>query len=97
MTRALAGDWEDLLAQPELEPTRQPMPVSAAPSEPNALTEREVEVLRLLAQGLTNAQIAQQLVISLFTVKAHLRSIFSKLYVPSRTAAARYAIDHQLV
>jgi len=94
MARASAGDWEQLLATPEPEPTgKEP----AVPATPNELTEREVEVLRLLAQGLTNAQIAARLVISLFTVKAHLRSIFSKLDVPSRTAAARYAIDHKWV
>ena len=93
MARAQAGEWEQLLATPEPEPTGQPAILSAAP---DALTGREIEVLRLLAQGLSNAQIAERLVVSLFTVKAHLRSIFSKLDVRSRTAAARYAIDHQL-
>jgi predicted ATPase/DNA-binding CsgD family transcriptional regulator/transcriptional regulator with XRE-family HTH domain/Tfp pilus assembly protein PilF len=61
------------------------------------LTAREVEVLRLLAGGLTNAEIAERLVVSTHTVNAHLRSIFSKLGVTKRTAAARYAIDHGLV
>jgi predicted ATPase/DNA-binding CsgD family transcriptional regulator len=61
------------------------------------LTLREVEVLRLLALGLTNAQIAERLVISPRTVNAHLRSIYSKLELTSRTAATRYAIDHELV
>jgi DNA-binding CsgD family transcriptional regulator len=64
---------------------------------PGELTLREVEVLRLLALGLTNVQIAERLVISPRTVNAHLRAIYSKLALTSRTAATRYAIDHDLV
>jgi len=90
---AAANTWEQLLAAPESETTGVAL---ASPASTSGLTEREIEVLQLLARGLTNAQIAERLVVSLFTVKAHLRSIFSKLNVPSRTAAARYALDHQL-
>jgi predicted ATPase/DNA-binding NarL/FixJ family response regulator len=61
------------------------------------LTARELEVLRLLAQGRTSAQIAEQLVIGVVTVNFHVRSIYSKLGVSSRSAATRYAIEHQLV
>ncbi len=64
---------------------------------PKDLTTREVEVLQLLAAGLTSAQIAAQLVISLLTVNTHVRSIYSKLGVTSRSAATRYAIEHKLV
>ena len=53
-------------------------------------------MLHLLARGLTNAQIAEALVVSLLTVKAHLRSIYSKLGVTSRSAATRYALEHHL-
>jgi DNA-binding NarL/FixJ family response regulator len=60
------------------------------------LTAREVEVLRLVAAGLTDAHIAQQLVISPRTVNVHLTSIYSKLSVSSRVAATRYAIEHHL-
>src|SRR6266700_3113142 len=79
--------------------------LTGSPSAPSArisplssegLTPREVEVLRLLARGLTNAQIAEELVVSLLTVKAHLRSIYSKVGVTSRSAATRYALDHHL-
>jgi predicted ATPase/class 3 adenylate cyclase/DNA-binding CsgD family transcriptional regulator len=66
------------------------------PSYPDGLTTREVEVLRLVAAGLTDAQIAQQLVISPRTVNAHLTSIYSKISVSSRTAATRYALEHHL-
>jgi DNA-binding NarL/FixJ family response regulator len=52
------------------------------------LSQREVEVLSLVAQGLTNAAIAGHLVVSVRTVHAHLRSIYRKLDVHSRTAAA---------
>lgn len=91
--QAAANAWEQLLAAPELEAAGSAV---ASPASPDGLTEREIEVLQLLARGLTNAQIAERLVVSLFTVKAHLRSIFGKLNVSSRTAAARYALDHQL-
>jgi DNA-binding CsgD family transcriptional regulator/tetratricopeptide (TPR) repeat protein len=66
-------------------------------SSPAGLTAREVEVLRLLAQGKTDAQIAEQLVISPRTVNWHLTAIYSKLGVSSRSAATRYALDHALV
>src|SRR5579875_1414091 len=68
-----------------------------SPGTPDNLSPREMEVLHLLAQGLTNAQIATQLVISPRTVNAHLRSIYNKLSVTSRTAAVRYAIARQLI
>jgi DNA-binding NarL/FixJ family response regulator len=72
-------------------------PVPNAPAYPDGLTAREVEVLRLVAQGLTNDQVAEQLVISPRTVNTHLTSIFSKIGVSTRSAATRYATDHDLV
>ena len=61
------------------------------------LTAREVEVLRLLAQGLSNNQIAEMLVLSPFTVNKHTQSIYGKLSIKSRSAATRYAIEHKLL
>jgi non-specific serine/threonine protein kinase len=72
----------------------QPEPVATYPA---GLTEREVAVLRLVARGLTSAQVAAELVISPVTVSTHLRNIYAKLGVGSRAAAARFAVEHGLV
>ncbi|MEP6774169.1 MAG: tetratricopeptide repeat protein [Chloroflexota bacterium] len=64
---------------------------------PDGLTVREVEVLRLVAAGLSNPQMAERLALSHHTVQAHVRSIYSKIGVTSRSAATRYAIEHKLV
>ncbi len=81
-------------SMPEASPTS---PVKPRTPYPNGLTAREVEVLRLVAQGLTDAQVAEQLVISPSTVNTHLKSIYGKIQVSSRSAATRYAMEHQLV
>ena len=85
---------------PELaSPASDSPSVLKAPTVPiyaSDLTPRELEVLRLVAQGRTDAQIAEQLVISPRTVNAHITSIYRKIQVSSRSAATRYAIDHQL-
>jgi len=61
------------------------------------LTARELDVLRLLAQDLSNAQIAERLVVSRRTVEAHLQSIYAKLGVKSRDAAVRAAMEYRLL
>jgi ATP/maltotriose-dependent transcriptional regulator MalT len=66
-------------------------------SFPDRLTAREVEVLRLVAAGHTNPRIAAMLFLSEKTVARHLSNIFGKIEVSSRTAAAAYAIEHELV
>jgi ATP/maltotriose-dependent transcriptional regulator MalT len=86
-------------------PTATPNPldaISAPPAKslttyPAGLTAREVEVLRLIAQGLTNEQVAEQLVISPRTVNTCLTAIYGKIGVSSRSAATRYAIEHHLI
>ncbi len=75
----------------------QSMPKQSSAPFPAGLTPREVEVLRLLVTGMTDAQVAESLVISPRTVNGHLTSIYSKLQVSSRTAAVRYALDHHLI
>lgn len=62
----------------------------------SALTEREREVLALLARGLSNPQIAEELYLSADTVKTHVRKLFAKLGVGNRTQAALIANDHGL-
>jgi DNA-binding CsgD family transcriptional regulator len=86
-----------LAAQGQPLRTTPPLPARPAATYPAGLTAREVEVLRLLAQGLTDAQIAERLVISPRTVNNHLTSIYGKIQVSSRAAATRYAIEHDLI
>jgi DNA-binding CsgD family transcriptional regulator len=66
------------------------------PTYPAGLSAREVEVLKLVARGLTNAQIARALFISLSTVNRHLNSIYRKIGAGSRAAATRFATQHRL-
>ena len=68
-----------------------------APESPEALTERETEVLKLVARGKANKQIAHELFVGEKTVKAHVSSILAKLAVQSRTQAALYALRIGLV
>lgn len=78
-------------------PPDSSLPQPAPPAVPANLSTREVEVLRLLARGLSNAQIADKLVISSHTVNHHLTSIYTKLNVNSRHAASHFAHEHHLV
>jgi HD-GYP domain-containing protein (c-di-GMP phosphodiesterase class II) len=71
--------------------------VSRRREGPAGLTAREVEVLRLLARGLSNKQIAAQLVISPKTVATHAEHIYAKIGAPSRAAAGLYAMQHGLL
>jgi DNA-binding NarL/FixJ family response regulator len=75
-----------------------PSPSSSLSTTTTAyLTARERDVLRLLAEGLSNKEIAERLVLSVVTVNSYLRTIYSKLGVSSRTAAVRYVLDHHLL
>jgi two-component system, NarL family, response regulator NreC len=67
------------------------------PGPPDGLSEREVEVLRLIALGHTNGEIAEQLFLSVRTVETHRAHIQQKLRLGSRSELVRYALDHGLV
>lgn len=71
-------------------------PPADLPLTDDPLTEREVEVLKLVARGLTNQEIADQLVVSERTVRTHLSNILGKLHLANRTQAALYALRQGL-
>jgi DNA-binding NarL/FixJ family response regulator len=71
--------------------------VSARPAPPFALSAREMDVLRLLVEGLSNSEMADRLIISIETVKTHMRRIMEKLQVSDRTQAAVKAMRAGLV
>jgi NarL family two-component system response regulator LiaR len=88
--------------QPSLEPAialkmlQELSSPSQRPPTPEPLSEREMEVLRLLAQGKSNREIADQLVITELTVRTHVSNILGKLHLASRTQAALYALKEGL-
>ena len=67
------------------------------PGPPDGLSEREVEVLRMIALGHTNAEIAETLFLSVRTVETHRAHIQQKLHLGTRSELVRYALDHRLV
>jgi DNA-binding NarL/FixJ family response regulator len=69
----------------------------AAPRDTHELTPRELEVVRLVATGKSNREVAAALAISENTVARHVQNILMKLRVPSRTAATAFAFEHDLV
>jgi DNA-binding CsgD family transcriptional regulator len=85
----------------EVETLAESMTISSAadpaPVDTHGLTPRELEVLQLVADGMSNREIATALYISLPTVKRHITTILGKLNLPSRTAATAYAHTHALL
>ena len=75
---------------------RDPAPRSRQ-ARPGGLSRREIEVLRLVADGRTAGEIATQLFISSRTAEHHIQNIYTKIGVSSRAAAARWAVKHQVV
>jgi DNA-binding NarL/FixJ family response regulator len=79
-------------------PVESPAPAAPAPEAlPDDLTPREADVLRAIAAGRSNAEIATELFISEVTVKSHINHLFAKIQARSRAEAVRYAYDHGLV
>jgi DNA-binding NarL/FixJ family response regulator len=74
---------------------RRPPPSAAG--WPAELTDREVEVLRLIARGRSNREVAQQLFIAPKTVGRHVENLYRKIGVSSRAAAAVFAMEHRLL
>jgi DNA-binding NarL/FixJ family response regulator len=93
---AARGVFEQLDAAPDIARVHSLMS-RAVPSDTHGLSAREVEVLRLVAAGKTNKEIASSLVVSEHTVARHVQNIFTKLGVSSRTAATAFAFEHELV
>jgi DNA-binding NarL/FixJ family response regulator len=86
-------------APPAAEPGSAPSPApspGATPEPPDGLTHREVEILGLMAQGLTNPEIAERLFLSNHTVKTHINRIFAKTGSRDRVAAVGYAQRHRI-
>ena len=78
------------------EPEPEPAPTAGFTPPPAHLTRKEVEVVRMVSQGLRNREIASRMFISEQTVKNHMRAIFEKLHVGDRLELALYAIQHIL-
>jgi non-specific serine/threonine protein kinase len=93
---AIASAWATQTSRPHATDEATEPQSTTTGENPEGLTRREIEVLRLIAEGLTDAQVADRLVLSTRTVQAHLRSIYSKLNITTRTAATRYAMEHGL-
>jgi ATP/maltotriose-dependent transcriptional regulator MalT len=89
---AARAEFERLGARPDLERVAR-----LTGASPGVLTDRECEVLRLVARGLTNREIAADLVISEHTVARHLQNVFAKVGLSSRAAATAYAYEHGIV
>jgi DNA-binding CsgD family transcriptional regulator len=92
---AARGMFEQLGAAPDV--ARVDSLIAKAGGDTHGLTERELEVLRLVAAGKSNREISGALIISEHTVARHLQNTFAKLNVSSRTAASAFAFEHDLV
>ena len=81
----------------EVTEEKQTLPNKDIPELEMTLTHREIEVLRLIAEGATNTEVSEKLFISPHTVKSHVIHIFNKLGVNDRTQAAVWATRHKII
>jgi DNA-binding CsgD family transcriptional regulator len=98
---APAPQSEAAAAAPRVGASQTGRPTQSKRSDPTAiapdlLSAREMDVLRLIASGLSDADVAARLYLSPHTVRAHIRSIYSKIGVASRSAATRFAVDNNI-
>lgn len=97
-TKAVAsgGSWLDPIVTPRVLAHHRAhvLPIAKQASHAEQLTERENEVLRAMARGLSNGEIAEELIVGVATVKSHVGSIFMKLQVRDRAGAIVYAYQH---
>jgi len=91
------GNFADIYLGTHIHLNTQASPKAAPAIYPAGLTQREVEVLRLVVLGMTNTQIAHKLIVSEKTVATHLTHIFNKTNSENRAAATAFAIRHGLV
>jgi DNA-binding NarL/FixJ family response regulator len=94
--REAESDDERLGARPDLA-RLDSLTMSAVSSDTRLLTPRELQVLRLVAAGKTNAAVAAELFLSERTIERHLSNIFAKLDLSTRTAATAWAYEHDLI
>ena len=93
---AQKGQFDEQAVLAVLEAAGQARPL-ARRARPGGLSEREVEVLRLVAQGHTNRQIARQLVVSPRTAEHHVQHVYAKIGLSTRAGAALFAMEHGLL
>jgi len=95
-TVANGGSWIDPIVTPRVlaHHRQHVLPVARRATAAEELTDRENEVLRAMARGLSNAEIAEELIVGVATVKSHVGSIFMKLAVRDRAGAIVYAYQH---
>jgi DNA-binding NarL/FixJ family response regulator len=97
LDRAVAGKLVGALTRTETTAAHSRAEPNATASSHSPLTDREVEVLRFIALGATNREIAVQLMVSEGTIKNHISNILNRLDLRDRTQAALYARDHHLI
>jgi DNA-binding NarL/FixJ family response regulator len=93
----VAGRLDRTASDAVLHAAGQPPPLARRASWPAGLSDREIEVLRLIVRGRTNKEVAASLFLSAKTVGRHIENIYAKIGANSRAAAAIFAMEHRLL